>query len=272
MSATFTSTANQEGFLVSFPSAPSTSVTNYASFTGNILVSATEVNMSNVMPAAGVIDQLYVLPSNTPSPGTMVVTIVKNTTPSSLTCTVSANAQCTDTNTGHAITVARGDTISISFAPASSPTSRTYAVGVRWVPTTTNQALILDTAATMPSTSATRYFSANGTGASATTETNELGAVPVVSGGMTIGNLTVAQSTAPGGVTTRAITLRAGAAGGASQSDRAPTCTVTSAATTCQDGNSYAATSGQAIDVSAVPTGTNAAVTNFKFGMTVTIP
>ncbi len=289
VSATFTSTIGQESFILSHPNGnqPTASL-QYVPFGGNTSWNNTEVNVSSVVPTAGTIDQLYVQLVNTPGTnGTYTLTVFHNTAATSLSCVVtSAVTTCTDTTGAHAFTVAQGDTISIQTCPSSSgntlsctgatgtaaPTARGAAVGVRWVPSTTNQAIVLQLPTAVPSTTATRFLAVNGTGVSSTTESNDINATPVVSGNMTVGNLTVLQSTAPGGVTTRAYTLRAGVAGGAAQSDRAPTCTVTSAVTTCTNASTYTATSGQALDISTTPTGTNAALTYVKTGMTVTIP
>ncbi len=283
ISATFTSTAAQEGYLIGGGGSPSVvnGTANYMGFGGNFSPNATENIVSVVMPTAGTIDQLYVSPSNTPSPGTMAFVVFKNgaAAPASCTpgttclgCTISANAQCTDTNTGHSFTVAQGDTISIQSTPASSATSRAYVFGVRWVPTTANQAIMTASAATVPTTATTRFMGYNGTVVAQATETVEWSIVPFVSGNMTVGHLTIAQSSAPGGVTTRVVTLRAGAAGAAAQASQSPACTITSAATTCTDTNTYAATSGQALNWQTVPTGTNAGLSYFKVGATVTIP
>ncbi len=281
ISATFTSTANQEGFLIGGGGSPSVvnGTANYMGFGGNFSPNATENIVSIVMPAAGTIDQLYVNPSASPSPGTMAFVVFLNgaAAPAAcspgttcLGCTVSAAAQCTDVT--HSFTVARGDTVSIQSTPASSATSRAYVFGVRWVPTTTNQAILTASAATVPATTGTKFMGYNGTVVAQATETVEWSVVPFVSANMTVGNLTVALSPAPGGVTTRAIALRAGAAGAASQASQNPSCTVTSAATTCTDTSTYAATSGQALDWQTVPTGTNAGLSYFKVGATVTIP
>ncbi len=297
ISATFTSTVGQEGFIIGHNTNTSATALNYGGFGGNITVSATEVNVSSVMPTAGTIDQLYVVSGGTPGTnGTYTLSVFKNgaiapagCTPGTncLSCLIgSAVTTCNDTG-AHSFTVSQGDTISLQSCPSSSgntlscsgatgtaaPTARAMAASLRWVPSTTNQAVVFDTAGTVPptTTGVTRFQAVNGTGAAGTTEV-DLNVVPVVSGGMTLGNLTVAESTAPGGTSTRKITLRAGVGGGGAQADQAPTCTITSAATTCTNASTYGASSNQAINLSIANTLTQAAVTWFKTGMTVTVP
>jgi hypothetical protein len=289
ISATFTSTVGQESLIIGHNTNVSATVLNYGGFGGNITVSATEVNVSSVIPVSGTLDDLQVVSGGVPGTnGTYTLTVFHNTSATSLTCVVaSAGTTCSDSTGAHAFTVAQGDTISLQSCPSSSgntlsctgatgtaaPTARAMSASMRWVPSTANQAILFDTAGTAPptTTGVTRYQSVSGTGAAGTTEV-DLNVVPVVSGGMTLGNLIVSESAAPGGTSTRAITLRAGAGGGAAQSDRAPTCTITSAATSCTSGSTYSASSGQAINMSMVNTGTQAAITWFKTAMTVTIP
>jgi hypothetical protein len=197
-----------------------------------------------------------------------------------------AATTCNDLG-AHGFMVAQGDTISLQSCPSSSgntlgcwdatgtvaPTARAVAASMRWVPSVANQAVLFDTFGTIPITtaSAVRFQAVNGTGATGTTEV-DLNGAPVVSGGMTLGNLTLASQAAPGGTSTRIVTLRAGVAGGSAQSDRAPTCTIPSASTTCTNGSTYGATSGQALNLGITNNGTQAAVTWFKAAMTATIP
>ncbi len=284
ISATFLSDTAQEGYLIGGGGSPSVvnGTANYMGFGGNFSPNATENIVSVVMPTAGTIDQLYVQPSASPSPGTMAFVVFKNgaaapaaCTPGTncLGCTVSTSSQCTDTNTGHSFTVAQGDTISIQSTPASSATSRAYVFGVRWVPATTNQAVMTASAATVPNTANTRFEGFNGTVVAQATETVEWSVVPFVSGNMTVGNMTVLQSTAPGGATTRTVTLRQGAVGAAAQANAGSVaCTVTSAATTCNSGNTYTATTAQALNFQTTVSGTNAGLSYFKVATTVTIP
>lgn len=304
MSALFTSTANQEGFLISQNAAPSVSALNYGAFGNNATPNATEVIMAGVMPAAGVIDHLYVSPTNTPTTS-MTIVVLKNgdTVPSGCTigstcnvsCKVTSTAQCTDL-TG-SITVAQGDSISIMFCPSgvtgtlatgpaitcpadgANPTSRNYYLGVRWTPTTTNQAVLLDTAGsgTLPTNSATRYGTTNGVGWSAV-ETTDWSVVPVIPAGktMTFGNMTGVISTAPGAGLTRTINLRIGAGGAAAQSNASPSCTFSGTGsgagiTTCANGATATATTGQAVNFQSLVSATLAAVTWFRMGMTVTV-
>jgi hypothetical protein len=101
---------------------------------------------------------------------------------------------------------------------------------------------------------------------------------------MTIDNLIVAESTAPGAGNTRAMTLRGSSPAGTPLSATATTsltCTITNSSTltiggvastpACEDagnGHAYAAAQGNYLDVQAVPTGTQAAVTWFKMSAT----
>lgn len=275
VAATFTSTANGESFLSSpYLAAASASATNYTILGSSSTWEATEANQSGIIPAAGVIDQLYVSTAGT-APGaakSIAVTIIKNGAPTSLTCTLTGTGSgsgvtfCTDTNTGHAFSVAAGDLVSIQTVPTGTPSVGNMSFSVRFVPTTPGEAIYMNVAQAL-STSSARYLAAAGRTNSAT-ENNALNVVPVA---LTWKKLYAAEDVAPGGAANRAIINRTGT--GSGQSNGTMTCTITSAITSCSDlVNSYSASAGDFINYLETPTSTPAAVVYFKNSSVMTVP
>jgi hypothetical protein len=106
---------------------------------------------------------------------------------------------------------AGGDTVSLQAVPSvgPAPTSANFSSGsVRWVPDTTNEALLLQAAVSVPAASGTHYFNVAGTGGNDTVETVPYNIAPI---GMTIKNFWSAQGASTGGSNTRPFALRAGA-------------------------------------------------------------
>jgi hypothetical protein len=274
ISATFTSITGQASPLFAGLSANTNSATaiNYTSVGGWSAPNATENLVSVVIPAAGTIDQLFVQPNSSAGAGGLIqYTIEHGGSDTSLTCTTAINGtQCVDLDPSHAFTVAQGETISLKSCPSntatcpagSAPSARLALASMRWTPTTTNQAIMLSNATTMPTSAATRFGPVGGSSANASAE----GAMNVVPAGgpWTISNLTV--KTAPTPSTSKTITLRTG--DGTTQGSQSPTCTVTNPATTCTDATSSPSlTQGTFVDEQF--TGTSGTFTQFKTGVVI---
>ena len=268
VSAVFTSTIGQESAIfAAVPSTPSNSVSQNIPFgvTTTWVATASEVNISSLLAAAGTIDNLRVLPSATSSPGSYAVTVFHNGAATSLTCTVMNASACNDLVGGHAFSVARGDTISVQATPASTPAAIRLKVSARFVPTTTNQAVIFGVATTAPVTTTTKFGNLSGTFSNTSTETSTFVIAPI---GMTFLNMSEVQDVAPGGATTRSQTLRSNSANAGSVA-----CTILSIATSCVDlVNSFSASAGAQMDIQTTTFGTNAALTYYKTGIAVTVP
>lgn len=277
ISALFTSTVGQESplFAGSANNGPvSTSgAVSYAGF-GSQSWAASDALGSSIISAAGTIDQFYIQEAGTLGAGaSMAFVVLKNgaVLSPSVTCTVTTTTTCHDLT--DSFTVAAGDTVSIqATASSTAPTARNAFAGFRWVPSTTNQAMLFDVAGTVPSVTGTKFLIANGAGANGATDAPESNIAPVLSTHMTLGNLIVGECPGPGAGVTRTVTLRAG---GVSQT---PSATIAASTTACPtlstktDTNTYQASSGVLLDFQTTVSGTNTTLTEFKTGMTVTVP
>ena len=280
---TFVSTSTNESFLAGGGAGgPSTSAQNWSAIQGwGTWLATSDAIASNVMPAAGVIDHLYVVGSAAPGASkSYTVTIYQNGSaagsPGSLSCVLTGTGSgagittCNDLT--NAITVAQGDTISVSSTPASTPATDIIRWGVRWKPTTAGQSLMLmSDVSTIPSTTATNYSYLNGAGSAGVTEANNEMLAPVISGGgFSIASMYVAFSAAPT-TGTRIVTLM----NPAGTPSVAMTCTLSLAATSACGAatavTGIGASSATLLDwkhVSAAATAT----TSYKIGAVVTVP
>jgi hypothetical protein len=287
ISAVFTSTQGQESFITggAISSNAATNAVNYSGFGAQGLWNATENLYSSVMPTGGTIDHLYVtMTAAAGSSASYDYTVFLNGVASALTCTAT-NPATTCTDLTHSVALVAGDTISIAACPSntatctagSAPTARGANVSVRWVPTTSNLAVIFDTPTTNPGTGATAVW-LNGAGAAVATatEANVPNLVPI---GMTINNLRIAQCPGPGAAVTRTETLRLGTAGNASLSSQSLVAAVAAGTTACPTYSTQSATGGVSATagqwfnwqtINSTTGGT--ALTTLKIGATVTIP
>lgn len=280
VSAAFVGTNNNESFVGGQSGPASTSVFNYATLQGfTLTLTTTEVNVSNIIPVAGVLDQFYVSLSTASGPAkSWTFTVMQNGAASTVACNAANTTTCTDLV--DSITIAANDTISIQICPGTvavgvctslTPATGALHWGMRWKPTTPGQSLLLMAdQVTMPQTAATGFSYINGVGSSGLTEVNNQNIGPL---SFTIKNMSVAFSTAPGAAQSRTFTLRTGTGG--SQTNSALTCNVTNSTTitACQDStHSASATSGLFLNWQNAETGTPAAVTNFKISAVATVP
>jgi hypothetical protein len=278
---TFVGINSNESLLSGGAILPSNSANNWAPIQGwGVWFATNDAIASNVMPAAGKIDQLYVIGSSAPGASkSYTITVFQNGSaggsPGNLSCEMTGTGSgagitsCNDLT--DVITVAQGDTISVQSSPAGTPTASTIRWGVRWQPTTTGQSLMLmsDTN-TIPGTTATTYTVLNGGGFAAAAETNGEVISPVFSGGFSIQSMYVAFSAAPT-TGTRTITLR----NPAGTSSTSMLCALSLAATSSCSGTTavtgIGASSATLLDwmhVSAAATAT----TSYKVGAVMTVP
>lgn len=293
LSALFTSTSNNESFVGSAGSGtPSTSVANYSGFGGNTGFSTTEAAVSSLISAPGVLDNITVHTATAPGAGnTYTVSLFYDGASVGISCPVKdTNKICNFSTSGATntpLTVAAGHTISFEICPGTNagsgascvasgiPTAGNYTGSLRFVPTNAGEANIFETqtVADITANGSTNFNYLEGSSNSNNgTETIVCNVAPVLGTTMTIKNLAVKQSTAPGGAATKTFVLRTGTC--ASQSSATPGCVIASGATTCSDTNSATLTSSQFANwrTTATGTGNNAAVTWSKRSVTVTVP
>jgi hypothetical protein len=278
----FTSTNNGESFIqVPYGGGASTAAVQYQGV-APIAPSATEVNVSSVVPTAGTLDQLYVWASTAPGASkNWTVTVYHGGSATSLVCTMtgtgSANQKCNDTNTGHAFTVAANDLISIRVCPGTesggvctvnTPGAANVTASLRWVPTVPGEAMYFMNSATLGTVTTAAYANLNGGGFNNSgTEANNYDIAPNAA---TLKKLFIQQSTDPGNTITRTYTVRKNTA------SAGITCTITgngSTGTSCNDtSNSYLTSLNDTLDLQTTASNTTAAQSYVKAGIVAYIP
>lgn len=188
-------------------------------------LNATEASASIIMPAAGTLDTLYIALSAAPGASSgYVFTVYKNgqaTTvvagDGSSTCWGASSTACSDTagctaSTActHSVSVVQGDSISIQGCPStasntlsctnmsgcvgacSAPTARVATFGLRWLPTTNKQAVVIGgVSGPAVTANAVNYTLPSGFAGAAAATTNLLNVVPYTSTVQTYSQLTV---------------------------------------------------------------------------------
>lgn len=98
-----------------------------------------------VMPTAGTIKNAYAVSNtNIAAASTLIHTLVKNGTPTSLVATISASTSTgNDTNAGHGVSVIQGDRIYWSVSSTGTPGSKTVAVSAEFDPTIDGESVIM---------------------------------------------------------------------------------------------------------------------------------
>ncbi len=172
---------------------------------------ATESVVEIIAPCAGTINNLYIIADAAAGSGkTWAITLVQNTTPTSLTASFSGTTAKTGNDTTHSVSINAGDTLSIQATPTSTPTVSRISWGLEFTPTTPGQSFFGFGSSTAPSTTTTQYETALGVGqlAYSGTETTR----QIMPGSGIITTFYAQLGTAPGGATTRTLTLRKNAA------------------------------------------------------------
>lgn len=242
-------------------------------------LNGTELPASVVMPAAGVLDHLYISLGNVPAAGSAVqFTVFKNgaATGITVTCTNATGLRCSDLV--DALSVAVGDTISLRICPSTTvgcPAgvaigNVTMAFSLRWQPTVLHQAVLFANANGL-STSVSGIYSA--IAASLSYNVDETLYRNIAPGTMTLGNLTVALCPDIAS-TPRSMTLRSNSI------DQPPSVTLPAGSNACptlrtgQDpDNTYQATAGQLLTlVTALTSAAGNSAANFKTSMTAVVP
>jgi hypothetical protein len=159
----------------------SANTANYWSPTGGAL-SATESDVSLMVPTAGTIDYLYLeASSNVGAGNTDTMTLVLNGTPTALTTNVSGASQTVATpDTTNSVAVVKGDLISMALTVAGTPTARILKWGMRFTPTVNGESLIMSRSTSI-TVSNIRYLNVVGGSGNNSTEALPQIAVPYAS-------------------------------------------------------------------------------------------
>lgn len=209
---------------------------------GGASSNATETNRSQVMPTNGAISELWI--SLTASPGggsgeSYTFTLMKNGSATSQTCTVS-NAATTCNDVAHSVSITAGDLISLKQSNANTPNSARGRWGVKWVPTIDGESVQLAMNTAAGTANSTTFNSASGNTTWSATESAKY----QIGQACTVKKLYMSYGTAPGGSLNRVLAVMNGGA------STGVTCTVTGAATTCNDTtHSQAITAGTTLSV-----------------------
>ena len=308
LSALFQATSGQHSPIVGIGNANmSTSALQYLGLGQSAGLQTTEYIASVVFPTGGTLNSMTVaLNGGAPGAGAAVtVNVVQNGTwantsgvSTGLECQISGASatKCLPAaNTGAAITVSAGDTISVQLCPSTSsggpitgcptdsgatgggwtavPTARGITVGFDWTPTTANYAVVFSNMGTAPATASNVYFNSSG---NITNEGTEVYGENVTPNGttVTLEGYYVNQCPGPGASRTRTTQPRSAAG------NVGTTVAFTNNATACPTMNagngSWSATTVATngfFDFETLPTGgTNTAVTMLKVGSSVTSP
>lgn len=135
--------ANEYPLLWGSAAGAAAGATRYSPVQGDGAVQTTEAAAQCVMPTGGTLSNLYVaLDANMAAAG-QAVTLYLNGSPTALTCTVASGAAtASDTDAGHAVAVAAGDTVSLQWVNSGSNAPRPRA-GIKFAPTTDGESVAL---------------------------------------------------------------------------------------------------------------------------------
>ncbi len=223
---------------------------------------------SQVWPTGGVLDQLYFRVHTAPGSGkTRTLEIYKNGSATGVTCTISDTATLAFDLT-NSVTVAADDLISLAETNTGTPANALFSFSMRWTPTVSGKSVWVDRISSSPVASATRYSPAHGgSNGNQATEANHGISAPVP---FVVSDLRVNVVTAPGGSTTRAVTLRMGT--GSGQSSTALTKTLTGTTTSDTDSvNSVSVATGDILNNMIVSSASVAATAQMRISYVVYI-
>jgi hypothetical protein len=191
----------------------STSITSFNQLIGSnagATWNATETNVQMIVPCGGTIDKLYVVADAVAGTGkTWALSLVKNGVATALTASITGNTVKTGNDTVNSFSVVAGDTLSIQAVPTSTPTVSRICWGVKFTPTNPGETFFGFGNPTAASTTATQYEFPLGAGNGAYSGTESTR--QVMPGQSTLTAFYLLLGTAPGGATTRTLTLRRGA-------------------------------------------------------------
>ena len=220
---------------------------------GMATTNATETSVQQIVTAPGTLKNLYVKLSAAPGAGkSRTFTIRKNRVDTALAVTVSGTAT-TGSDTTNPVTVVAGDLLDIMLAFSGAPAPICYvSTGMTFVPTTDGEAPIMSGSAAYPTNSVATWVKlASGFGTVAWTSGNP--ASIQRSGALTLYNLYVSLTVAPGAGKSRVFTVYNGTTA------TALTCTISGTGTTGNDTTHTAEVAdGDTLTLVQTPSGTPA--------------
>jgi len=203
---------------------------------------ATQANRAVVMPSAGNISEMWVDLSVAPGGAdTYTFTLVKGGSDQTQTCTVTG-AAVTCNDTGHSISVAAGDLISIKRVASATAAATIARWGLKFVPTTDGESVQTAWSSGSGTAASTTFLPpvASGAAWAGAPESNKY----EIGQACTVKNLYLNYATAPGAARNRVLSVVVNG------TPSAVTCTVSAAGTTCNDTTHTASvTAGQTLSL-----------------------
>lgn len=241
-----------------------TAATQYVAFGGRPPI-GTETTARTVVPTGGTVKNFRVKLQTAPGAGkSRSFTIVKNGTDTACTFTIS-DAATTGADTTNTVSFSAGDEISVKTVPSGTPAASTAGFGAVFLATVDGEGIIFgtDTAATVNDGTNASYTVLNGIGVSNT----ESAAVQSVGPAMTLSDLFVVLSAAPGAGKTLTFDVRVNSASPANDLSVA----ITGAATTTGNDTTHTVTVAAAdlLGLRVVPASTPTTGTS-RWGMVTT--
>ena len=115
----------------------------YAGIMGGASWGTTESQFYQVIPTGGTLSDLHIELSGTPGAGNSYVFVLYvDGAPSALTVTIN-DAETSDNDTSHPISVTAGQVVSLSYIGVSTPTIRFAWWGLKWTPTIADENICL---------------------------------------------------------------------------------------------------------------------------------
>jgi hypothetical protein len=172
----FTGTTAKESLLLGHLQISSSATRYTGVMIGGAASSATEDDVRQVCPTAGVIKNLYVSLSADPGtdPDAYRFTLRVNGASSDLTCTVTADAT-TGNDTAHTVTVAAGDRLTLMFEPLNTPATDAIRVayGMTFVADIDGESIVMSFSTDDLDNAATTYSKIGGSFGSTAWSTTE---------------------------------------------------------------------------------------------------
>ncbi len=235
-----------------YSNALSEAATEYNCLMGGFNWNTTETIVLQIIPTGGTISSLFVELSAAVAGGanTYVFTLMVDGSPTALTCTVTAgNTTASDVDTGHAVAVIAGQTVSIRSTYTGSPGTPTARWSTKFIGTIAGEIICMVHSSSAMNTTAARYVGLQGISNPSATE--YLVRTPIPTAG-TFKKMYVWLSADPGtSPDAFTYTLRVGGV------DKALTCTVVADDTTGNDTeHTVAVSAGDLVDTCITPTST----------------
>lgn len=210
-----------------------------------------QTDAAAIMPTGGSITEMWIDADGAAGVGhTYTFTLFKNGSAQTQTCTISGNAQTSNSDAAHSISYAAGDSVSIEIKSTVSSASVHIRWGFKWVPTTDGESVQLYSSPTTVGNTTTAYTHISGF--STTTSATETQKQQLLAAACTVKKLYVAFQNAPN-PTTLTTTVRKNAS-----STGAPTVAITGAGVTTGNdtATSLSASAGDKVDLQQVSNGT----------------